>query len=684
MNIRFNIRQFIGLAALLWVGIMPVVAQVYRVGDLFTAPDGSQGIVYWLNPDGSGGWVVALNDASAGCPWGETGDILGLDNQNPSDYNRQQLLLDTAGYAHTQAIRSYQNNATSTAAGVVDFAHGWYLPSPAQLSILYGQLPFIEAALGTAGGTTLTTDRYWCSAEVDGDNAWTVYCYYGNFYSYGKTSIYRVRAVRSFTYAPADGVTYAWSDGSSGSSVTVLPTGTATWSVTATSGSCEASDTATVTRCATVVPSLFDGLVAYYPFDDDDLTDHTGNGNDGTNYGTTATTDRFCREGKARNFAGVDSPQYIDVPNSSSLQFTDAATVSLWFCMNGKRGMDGWGHSTETGNNHYLFAKLWDYYKNMRTRISVLNSGEFILASEITQSCAEDTLHGLQLGQWMQATIVYTTTYIETYVNGQLVAHTDASNSFSSTNNNPLRFGMMGDDWYPMNGKLDDIRIFNRALDASEVEQLYLLDIVPQDSLLVYLPLNGNVTDYSGNGFQPVLHGNVTPTAGHLYLGDDSTAYHFPGIADSWIEIPHDDRLNLCGSFTVSAWYNRWAGWTYGNLVSKGRDIQYGWKLGTSGTNVNGSSGNDAIASSTPADGYWHLATSVYDASTSTLRYYLDGELEAEATGCGIPHATNYPVAIGRHRSYADDSPDPWPYPFKGDIDDIVIYNRPLSAEEVH
>lgn len=32
-----------------------VWGQTYHVGDLFTAPDGSQGIVYYLNPDGSGG-----------------------------------------------------------------------------------------------------------------------------------------------------------------------------------------------------------------------------------------------------------------------------------------------------------------------------------------------------------------------------------------------------------------------------------------------------------------------------------------------------------------------------------------------------------------------------------------------------------------------------------------------------
>ena len=33
-----------------------LTAQVFRVGDLYTAPDGSKGIVYYVLPDGTGAW----------------------------------------------------------------------------------------------------------------------------------------------------------------------------------------------------------------------------------------------------------------------------------------------------------------------------------------------------------------------------------------------------------------------------------------------------------------------------------------------------------------------------------------------------------------------------------------------------------------------------------------------------
>lgn len=210
-------------------------AQSYQIGDLYTAPDGSKGIVYYLHPDGSGGWVVALNDASTGCAWGAATDVPGLANQDPSYF--QQLLNDTAGYANTQAIRNYQNNSTTYAAGKVDFAHGWVLPSPAQLSMLYGQLPFISTAITGAGGTTLASENYWCSAERDASNAWFVYFTYGYLNPSTKTASCRVRAVRSFTNTSITydtALTYQWNTGSTQPYINVNPAQTTTYQVTAT------------------------------------------------------------------------------------------------------------------------------------------------------------------------------------------------------------------------------------------------------------------------------------------------------------------------------------------------------------------------------------------------------------------------------------------------------------------
>ena len=149
----------------------PMMAQGCKLGDVITNADGSRGVVFHLNPDGSG-LMVALNDASSDCPWGTSGDIPALVNQTPS--YPQRLLNDTDGYSNTEKIRAYQNNSDSYAAGKVNFAHEWYLPSAGQLRKLFGNLAKIEGAIAAAGGSTLSDDCYWSSTELDASNAWMV------------------------------------------------------------------------------------------------------------------------------------------------------------------------------------------------------------------------------------------------------------------------------------------------------------------------------------------------------------------------------------------------------------------------------------------------------------------------------------------------------------------------------
>lgn len=236
---RYNMKRVLTLLMILCCGLLS--AQPYHIGDLYTAPDGSQGIVYWLHPDGSGGWVVALNDASTGSKWGETTDIPELANIN-TDYF-QQFLYDTAGYTNTQVLRDYQNNNTTYAAGVVDFANGWVLPSPAQLSMLHGQLPFITSSIVAAGGTTFENKIYWCSAERNASTAWFMFFGFnsesGYFNFTSKTGSFYVRAVRSFSYQRDVELSYLWNIGDTTPDITVAPTQSSTYSVTVSaSGGC--------------------------------------------------------------------------------------------------------------------------------------------------------------------------------------------------------------------------------------------------------------------------------------------------------------------------------------------------------------------------------------------------------------------------------------------------------------
>lgn len=239
-------------------------SQVYHLGDVITNPDGSKGIVFYIHPDQSGGWMVALQDASEGCPWGTSGDVPNLNNYNYNQGVTNQLLDELDGYNNTQAIRTYQNNNAGYAAGKVDFAHGWYLPSTGQLRILISKLALLETAFTSAGGTSLSRNlHYWTSTEVSASQAWYISSNsWGGFYTKGsKTDNYAVRAICNFTMtAPFNGeLTYLWSTGATTQDITVSPAQTTTYSVVVSSG---AGCGSTAQQTIVVNPHLSVSIVA--------------------------------------------------------------------------------------------------------------------------------------------------------------------------------------------------------------------------------------------------------------------------------------------------------------------------------------------------------------------------------------------------------------------------------------
>ena len=168
------------LFLLLQSAVLMGSAQLYHVGDLYTAEDGSQGIVFFVQTDGSG-WAVALHDLPTNLPWSPSNLNVPSLNDIGDPFAPVSSTNDFSGYVNTQQIRSTFGMSPNYAAGAVNFNFGWYLPSMYQLCILYAQLPLVETALLNAGGSSLvssatgTTSGYWSSSEVSTDQAWVVF-----------------------------------------------------------------------------------------------------------------------------------------------------------------------------------------------------------------------------------------------------------------------------------------------------------------------------------------------------------------------------------------------------------------------------------------------------------------------------------------------------------------------------
>ena len=260
--------------------------QTYHVGDLYTAEDGSQGIVYYVFPDGSG-WVVSLHDLPMEYKWGEQlHDIPDLPNYGedlltPYIYYPLYAMADTAGYSNTMAILNSPQSIQTAASGTSNALNGWYLPSAGQLSMLFAQLPLIEAPLVEAGGTLLNNSlyiSYWSSTEKNASEAWTVnfslpipsennqfiYSHSGELVPQNKTTVRNVRAVRSFpppnNYYDTT-LTYLWNTGSTETHIQDVPLENSTYSVTVTNAyGCSNTDSTSVIVLDNGPQTLYDTI----------------------------------------------------------------------------------------------------------------------------------------------------------------------------------------------------------------------------------------------------------------------------------------------------------------------------------------------------------------------------------------------------------------------------------------
>ena len=145
----------------------------YHIGDLITNDDGSQGVLFYISPNQTDGWMVALNDASTYAQWGIKGNVPNLPDQTCAP-PYCALLDETDGFANTGVIRSFEDGQI-IAANSVDYENGWYLPTAGQLLKLFGAFSFIEDTLQIYGDI-LSENYYWSSSEANDSEAYALCC----------------------------------------------------------------------------------------------------------------------------------------------------------------------------------------------------------------------------------------------------------------------------------------------------------------------------------------------------------------------------------------------------------------------------------------------------------------------------------------------------------------------------
>ncbi len=195
-------------------------------------------------------------------------------------------------------------------------------------------------------------------------------------------------------------------------------------------------------------------------FDDGTATDLSGNGNEGILIGDTT----WVSEGKPQgSFLFDGNDDYIEVNHDSSLDPTRDMTITAWVKLNGAgSGTVNMIVNKQLGGSGYrlVYYPLENVY---RARIWTTDDG-VTLASTTSAS----------LNIWTHIAMVYDGSNLKIYVNGvedNSVALTGDLNPASST---PLRIGEYGGgSGYELNGYVDDVRVYSRALSDSEIQDIY-------------------------------------------------------------------------------------------------------------------------------------------------------------------------------------------------------------------
>jgi len=191
------------------------------------------------------------------------------------------------------------------------------------------------------------------------------------------------------------------------------------------------------------------------------------------------------------------------------------------------------------------------------------------------------------------------------------------------------------------------------------------------------------VDDSSANYNDGTIHG-ATWTEGKY-----GSALQFDGEGN-YVDCGNDASLNITESITIEAWVNfnglKWVN----SIVEKGAQPEnklywlYRWddeKRNEWAFNFGNGETRESISypSSVTVNTWYHIVAT-FDKGEAKI--YVNGEKKAEQTSSITSlDTTGYNALIGAYCSYRSTSPGHF---FNGTIDEVIIYNQALTAEEIH
>lgn len=217
------------------------------------------------------------------------------------------------------------------------------------------------------------------------------------------------------------------------------------------------------------LPSIFDGLVGWWPLHDDSAQDYSGNGNDANNLNGVTTGVSGVGGIEA---VDIDSGNYIQIGDSGELDGMSQVTASVWANFD----------STVNAN---VLVKEGD--QSICWGINSGFNGGGVEVTLVTENNGGTTVvveDNFDLDSWNHYALTWDGSTLIGYKNGSQTASTSLNGNSVLNNANPVMFGAnseKGKNYY--DGSVCDGRLYNRALSTSEIETIYEQGAAPDSDL---------------------------------------------------------------------------------------------------------------------------------------------------------------------------------------------------------
>lgn len=271
------------------------------------------------------------------------------------------------------------------------------------------------------------------------------------------------------------------------------------------------------------------GLVGYYPFSGNP-NDLSGSGNNGTVHGASLTTDRFGQPNSAYQFVGNDNNtvSYIIAGYNNLPAANSPRTISVWLTndtypviggsLNDGHPIVAYGTPTTNSAIEILYGRIFP-------------TNDFLRFTGFDTDMDLPITYSLQT--WYNVVATFDGTTASLYVNDTLLG----SGSYPSWNTvlDSLLIGCQTPRTRFHNGKIDDIRIYDRVLNTTEITSLFNESVCIQT---IYDTVRISVTDTL------IIDAELT---GILPPNNINTIRIFPNPAATHIIIDNGDYNSMSG-----------------------------------------------------------------------------------------------------------------------------------------